>query len=211
MRKYIKTIFLVDGNALVIQTYKLILSSNPGFQVTDVFSNAEDAIRKMKKVRPDVIISELELPGMSGIDFVRWCRINSPSADFVFLSSVVKPAEILEALRAGAVGYLTKNMSHLDFMKSIGELLKDGAPLTVSASRAVVESFHVKDPAGILGRREVEVMTFLSRGMTYKEIGDALSISPETVKSHLRNIYKKLDVTKKSEALAKAKQLRLIG
>jgi DNA-binding NarL/FixJ family response regulator len=148
---------------------------------------------------------DISLPKMSGIDCVKLLREAAPDIDIIMLTVHTDEDHIFESLRAGAVGYLVKNIFPNKLLSSIKEVKNGGSPMSSSIARKVVSSFNgFRKTANDLTKREQEVLDLLCKGKSYKVIADSLFISPDTVRYHLKNIYRKLQVNSKYEAVIKA-------
>lgn len=179
--------------------------------ISGTYPNAEDAVKALIKDPPDVILMDIVLPGMSGIDCVRLIKEKVPSVDVLMLTVHSDDQSVFQSLQAGACGYLTKNISPEKLLTAIREAFGGGAPMTSNIARLVVNSFNkLRKPSPDLTKREKEVLEQLCQGKSYKMIADALFISEDTVRHHLKNIYRKLQVNSKSEAVIRALKDRLV-
>ena len=209
MNYFKSRIIIVEDNDTVREGFALIINSMSEYVVINGYDNAEDAIKNLKKDRPDIIIMDLELPGMHGIDAIAEVRKINHSIDIIVNTIYENSDLVFQALVAGANGYITKNSSHGQLLEAIDELAKGGAPMSSKIAKMVVNSFQ-KNPNSPLSNRETEVLELLAKGKSYSMIADELFITKETAKSHIKNIYSKLQVNSKSEAIEKATQERLI-
>src|SRR6185436_13561399 len=162
----------------------------------------------LPELQPDVVLMDINLPGKNGIDCVRELVEKIPATQFMMCTVYDDDDNIFEALRAGATGYLLKRTSPAQILEAIRDLREGGSPMSGEIARRVVESLHKKNqPAAateILTQREKEILDYLSKGFLYKEIAAELFISMDTVKKHIHNIYEKLQVQTRTEALNKA-------
>jgi len=152
---------------------------------------------------------DIGLPGMSGIEGIRKIKENLPSIDILMLTVHEDSKMVFDALCAGACGYLIKNTQPVKLLEAIKEVHEGGAPMSTQIARLVVTSFKI-NPHSNLTNRETEVLTQLCKGKSYRMIAEALFISEETVRRHIKNIYKKLEVGSKSDAVAKALKEKLV-
>ena len=200
---------LVEDDNEIRETIKLLINSAEGFKCISDFSNCEDAIPALQKDPPDVLLMDITLPGMSGIDGVRILHDKIPNLDIIMLTVHKSDEVIFDSLCAGACGYLMKNTPPMKLIEAIKEVIEGGSPMSTSIARKVITSFRSSKESP-LTRRETEVLTELCKGKSYKTIADTLFVSEDTVHFHIKNIYKKLQVHSKSEAVAKAIKEKLV-
>ena len=187
---------------------ELMISTQPGFQCLSSHVTAEEAIETILVNPPDIVLVDLGLPGMSGQECISLLKEAIPKLDFLVLTIKDQDEQLFSALKAGANGYLLKSASLSEILDAIKELYDGGAPMSAAIARKVVSHFNQNtlddSPfAHLLTSREREVLECLSKGMLYKEIAAGLYVSIETVKSHCHNIYEKLHVSTRTEALNK--------
>ena len=205
------SVAIVDDKRDIRDGLKIMLDMAEGFKCVSAFSDAESAISGLRSIRPDVVLMDIELPNMSGIECVKVLKEENPELDIIMLTVHTDEESIFQSLEAGAYGYLTKNIFPSKLLSAIKEVKDGGSPMSSLIARKVVSSFNsFKNPASNLTRREKEVLTLLCKGKSYKVIADSLFISPNTVRFHLKNIYKKLQVNSKYEAVIKASQDRIV-
>lgn len=188
---------------------RLILDSSKQYNVVSVFSSMEDAIPALKKLKPDILITELELNGMPGMEGLRQIQQAHPSVEVVICTNIFSPDILMESFSNGALGYVLKDECYNNIVNYLSQLGKGGAPLSPTAARQLIESFR-KNPASPLSFRETEIVRLLAKGNTYSQIASSLQISKETSKTHMRNIYRKLGVNSKTLALQRVMEDRLI-
>ena len=191
------------------ESLALLIGSAPDYQCQATYPDCISAVPGICARPPDVVLMDLGLPGLSGIDGIRLLKAELPSLDVIVLTIHENDEMVFQALCAGACGYLLKNEHPERLLDAIREVHEGGAPMSTQIARMVVHSFQVQKPTS-LTPRETEVLSELCKGKSYKMIADALAISQETVRRHLKSIYRKLEVHSKSEAVAKALQERLI-
>ena len=171
------------------------------------FSDAETALPHLSANPVEIALFDVELPGMNGIECMRRLKIIHPRMQMMMLTVYDGADAIFDALKAGASSYILKNTPHEKIIESIWELYNGGSPISSQIARKVIEAFRVKENVNeyfqTLTRREQEILEQLSKGFYYKEIADKLSISFETVRTHIRHIYDKLQVNSRVEALKK--------
>lgn len=184
-----------------------LLTGDPRFRCVGAYASGEEALRKIAAAQPEIVLVDINLEGMSGIDFVRKVRVILPKLQVLMLTTYEDSELIFRSLRAGASGYLLKRSIAQDVVAAIDEVRAGGAPMSLPIARKVVA--HFQQPPGTqsdlerLTARERDVLELLAGGCLYKEICDRLGISLSTVRTHLRNIYDKLHVQSRTEAAVK--------
>ena len=183
------------------------LNQAPGMEVVQVYADAETAMVAIPRVRPDVVLMDINLPGLNGIECVGQLKPQLPNTQFAMVTVYEDADKILQALKVGATGYLLKQTPRLELIEAIRELFRGGSPMTPNIARKVVQSFHQPGPpaAGdpVLSEREQQVMDLLAQGYLYKEITDSLAISKGTLHTYIRRIYEKLQVHSRAQAMSK--------
>jgi DNA-binding NarL/FixJ family response regulator len=172
--------------------------------VLQSFSNAEDAVMSIPALRPDIVVLDIQLPGMSGIDCLRVLRAQCPTAQFMMFTVFENDEKVFEALKAGASGYLLKSTPMPQILAALKELQEGGSPMHALIARKLVAEFQRTGASRDLvelSPRENEVLRWLAKGLLYKEIADKLSIAPGTVRQHIHKIYDKLHVQNRTEAV----------
>ena len=210
MNNYFRSrIVIVEDNDAVREGFALIINSVSNYYVVNSYDNAEDAIKNLKKDTPEIILMDLELPGMNGIEAIAIIKKSNPNIELIVNTIYENSDLVFQALVAGASGYITKNTSHSQLLDAIDEVKNGGAPMSSKIAKMVVNSFQ-KNPNTPLSPRETQVLELLSKGKSYSMIAQELFITKETAKSHIKNIYSKLQVNSKSEAIAKATKENMI-
>jgi DNA-binding NarL/FixJ family response regulator len=200
---------LVEDDGEIRQLLTLIIDGSPGYSCKHAFSDCETAIPALLKARPDVVLMDIGLPGVSGIEGLRRLKEKLPATDFIMLTVQEDDEALFASLCAGASGYLLKDTPPVALLQAIAEARAGGAPMSASIARRVLGSFRVATTSP-LSPREKEVLQRLCEGANYKTIAAALFISGETVRAHIKNIYEKLQVHSRAEAVKKALQERLL-
>jgi DNA-binding NarL/FixJ family response regulator len=204
-----KRIILVEDDNIIRNAFVTLIQQSGDYTVANAYSNAEAAIKNVKDDAPDICLMDIELPGMNGIEAIPKIKALSPTTQVVVVTVYENDDLVFKALCEGASGYLTKNMPPQKLIDSLKELENGGAPMSTNIARLVVSSFH-KNRQSPLTARELEVLELLSSGKSYSTIADQLFVDKETVKSHIKNIYLKLEVHSKAEAIEKAKKSKYI-
>ncbi|MDQ3537167.1 MAG: response regulator transcription factor [Bacteroidota bacterium] len=205
----ITKIVIVEDNEIVKDGFALLLGSFSEYNVVASYSNCEDAIKNLASDNPHIILMDLELPGMHGIQGISKIKKLNPETDIIVISIHENSELVFEALCAGASGYITKNSNYSRLLDAIKEVKTGGAPMSSNIARMVVDSFR-KNQNSPLTARETEVLELLAKGKSYSIIAEELFIHKETVKTHLKNIYYKLQVKSKAQAIEKALKNKLI-
>ena len=199
------SVTIVDGQRDIREGLRKILNKAEGFHCLSTFGDAESAIRGIQKNLPEVVLIDVDLPGMSGIDCVKVLKRKLPHLDIIMLSERTEEAYVFQSLQAGAYGYLVKDVFPSRILHAIREVRRGGSPMSTSIARKVVNSFSkLQTPFPTLSERELEVFHLLCDGRNYREIARELYVSPNTVRFHLKNIYKKLQVNSRHEAVMMA-------
>jgi DNA-binding NarL/FixJ family response regulator len=177
-----------------------------GYRCIAQFESAESAIAGLPALRPDVVLADINLPGLSGIECVRALKLRLPSTHFVMLTVYEDADHIFDALAAGAVGYLLKRTPRAELFAALKDVQSGGSPMSSNIARKVVQSFQrpqAESTDAKLSPREREVLDKLAGGFLYKEIADAMGLSLPTVNTYVRRIYEKLHVHSRSQAVAR--------
>jgi len=206
------TVSIVEDNEQLRSTLARMLNRADGFQCLGDYGTAEIALEAIPKAPPNVVLMDINLPGMNGVECVRKLKQFVPATQIVMLTAYEDTENIFNSLAAGASGYLLKRSKSGEILDAIREVQGGGSPMTTHIARKVVQSFQSTaaavpqptEPSEELSPREQEVLDLLSQGFMYKEISDKLGISFETVRTYIRRIYEKLHVRTRTEAVAKA-------
>ena len=201
------TINIVEDLDEVREGLSQFISLNSEFKITGSFSSAEEAMIKIPMLKPDIVIMDISLPGMNGIECIRTIKDKCKGTQFMMFTVYENDEKVFQALRAGASGYLLKNTGLMQMISALKELHEGGSPMSSNIARKLVSIFQQKEKimseVASLSPRENEVLQLLSDGLLYKEIADQLSISVATVRQHIHKIYEKLHVANRTEALNK--------
>jgi RNA polymerase sigma factor (sigma-70 family) len=201
------TVSIVEDNDKLRGTLARVINRADGFRCVSDYANAEDALKDLPTARPEVVLMDINLPGMNGVECVRQLKQLLPQTQVMMLTVYEDTENIFNALTAGASGYMLKRTSTKELLEAIQEVLRGGSPMTMHIARKVVLSFQktaaTAQATENLSEREQQVLDLLSQGLMYKEIADKLAISYETVHTYIRRIYEKLQVRTRTEAVAK--------
>lgn len=202
-------IVITEDDAVIRDGFKSLLGQEESFMVTGTYRTAEECLADLDHSRPDVVIMDIELPGIDGIEGISRVKKQSENIQMLVVTVYENDDLVFKALCAGAGGYLTKNMPSHRLVDAVKELVTGGAPMSTNIARMVVASFQ-RNLNSPLSARETEVLNLLATGKSYSVIASELYVDKETVKSHIKNIYSKLEVHSKAEALDKAKKEKWI-
>ncbi len=205
---------IVEDDASIREGISTLIGTTPGFACSHVYGSCEDALAGVGNDPPDVMLMDINLGGMSGIEGVKELKSRFPSMEIIMLTVFEENDKIFRSLCAGASGYLLKKIPPDDLLAAIREARSGGAPMTASIARKVLAIFQsiapVPESDVVLTAREREILEHLVAGSSYKMIAQDLFISIDTVSSHVKKVYQKLQVHSKSEAVAKALRHRLV-
>jgi DNA-binding NarL/FixJ family response regulator len=204
-----KRVTIVEDDQEIRNSFTLIVNSSQKFMVTSAYGSCEEAIANVNRDKPEIVLMDIELPGINGIQGTKILKDKSPQTEIIMVSVYEDSELVFEALKAGASGYITKSANYMELLTALEEIVKGGAPMSSRIARMVIDNFHV-NPNSPLTKRETEILQLISEGKTYTQISEELFISKETAKTHIKNIYSKLQVNSKSEAIAKANLEKLI-
>lgn len=207
----LKRVVIVEDDKGLREQLTLVLKSAADVTCVAAYGSAEEALKRMPTVHPDVVLMDINLPGMSGIECVARLKEAMPEVQFIIVTVYEDSERIFRALRAGASGYLVKSGPPEKLIEAINDVTHGGSPMSTHIARKVVEHFSMVGIASKgeepLSPREREVLELLAGGYIYKEIGDQLGIASETVRTYVKNICQKMHVKNKTEAVAKRKGL----
>ncbi len=202
-------ISIIEDDEPLRRIFTSWLRRAPDLQLVGEYPDAETALAAMAADKPDVVLADINLPGINGIECVRRLKEQSPQTQFMMLTVYEDSEKIFSALEAGATGYLLKRTTEPELLAAIVDIRQGGSPMTSAIARKVVQSFQKRSAsrgaseAAQLSPREKEILDLLARGYLYKEIAEKLKISIPTVNAHIRNMYEKLHVHSRSQAVAK--------
>jgi RNA polymerase sigma factor (sigma-70 family) len=204
---------IVEDDPILLESLKLLLSGETGITVAGAFGSAEEALRALRKSSPEVMLADLGLPGMSGIELIKQAKDNMPDLEIIAHTVFEDRENVFSAIKAGASGYILKGSSPREIVEAIHEIHKGGAPMSPKIARKVIHEFqdeNIEEQQYILSQRERDILKCVEQGLTYKEISLRLNISSHTVHTHIKNIYEKLQARDRGEALVKARKTGMI-
>ncbi|MFZ1787527.1 MAG: response regulator transcription factor [Saprospiraceae bacterium] len=209
-------VVVFEDNVHLMETYRLLLNGEEDMVCVAAYANGRDPLSKLNRQPFDVVLMDIEMPGMNGIEITKLVKTNFPNALVLIQTVFFDDDHIFKAICAGAAGYLLKSSNPEEYLNAIREIVAGGAPMTPAIAKKVLHLFksNVSSPPSSaqygLTQQEVKVLQLLVDGMSYKMIATELYISFDTVKSHVRNIYNKLQVHSGTEAVALAINQRLV-
>ncbi|MCB0278928.1 MAG: response regulator transcription factor [Calditrichaeota bacterium] len=208
-------VVIIEDNTTLRNAWKVLLESENEFEVLKLFSNCELAINDDSLKKADILILDIGLPGMSGIEGISHFKKANPKLIILMCSVYEDDDNIFNAISADAVGYLLKKTSPEEFIPALKDAFSGGSPMTPSIARKVLDSFRKmlekkseNNQFQLLSDKEKQIIEFLSNGLSYQEIADRIHLSIDGVRYHIRKIYEKLEVNSRSEAIALAMKHR---
>lgn len=203
------SVVIFEDNTLLRESLYQLINGTGGLKCTGAFANCDDIVFNLKKTTPQVLLMDIQMPGMNGIDGVKVIKANFPEIKIIMQTVVEDDDKIFASICNGASGYLLKNTTPARLLQAIIEVYEGGAPMTPVIAQKVLDKFRRQTPVSStelnsLSVREKEILECLVEGMSYKMIASSCKISIDTVRFHIRNIYEKLHVSSKSEAVIKA-------
>lgn len=205
-------LIIVEDDPLLLENLRLLLGGERGIEVVGAFLSAEDARQSLEKSSPEVMLVDLGLPGMSGIEFIKEAKADLPDVEIMAHTIFEDRDNVFSAIKAGASGYLLKGCAPGELVEALYALYRGGAPMSPKIARKVIAEFQDRGVEGqyLLSPREKEVLGFVEQGLSYKEISERLNISPHTVHTHIKKIYEKLQARDRKEAILKARKKGII-
>jgi DNA-binding NarL/FixJ family response regulator len=205
-------ITIYEDNKGRVDALKLLFENYPEIEVMGYFENCENVIYETRTLLPDLILMDINMPIVNGIEGTRIVRQNFPNVIIIIQTIFEDETNIFDAIQAGAQGYILKSTSTTKLIDAIKEAFEGGAPMTPSIARRVIDAFRkpvsiIKEEGFELSEKELNILELLSKGMSYKQIAIESNISYHTVNSHIKKIYEKLHVNSATEAIVKFKRL----
>lgn len=207
------SLVIYEDNARLRESMELLLGEGSGFVVTGAFANCDNVEEEMQELQPQLVVMDIDMPGVGGIQGVRRIKNRFPEVKVVMYTVFDDDSRIFDCICYGADGYLLKNTSPVRFIQALNELMEGGAPMSPFVAQKVFQFFRKNNQSKQefnLTSREMEMLELLVKGNSYKMIADKSGITIDTVKKHLQNIYHKLHVSCGTEAVAKALQHKIV-
>lgn len=202
-------IVIIEDNPDIRFGFQILINSTSNYLVTETFEDCESALTKISSLNPRIILMDIDLPGMNGIEGTKQIKNMLPKTDIVIITVFENSTRVFDALCAGATGYLTKNSNHTELLDALDEIILGGSPMSANIARMVTTSFQ-KARTSPFSEKEKIVLQLLVQGKSYKSIANQLDLSIDTIKFHIKNIYLKLQVNNKEDAIAKAVSEKLV-
>jgi len=201
------SVSIVEDDSEVRNSLARLIGGSPGYRCVSKYASAEQALQEIPKIKPDVTLMDINLPGMNGVECVRQLKPLMPAMQIIMLTVYQNTENIFNALAAGATGYMLKQTPPVELLAAIQNVHAGGSPMSSHIARKIVQSFQQAPPANAndqnLSPREAQVLDLLAKGYLYKEIADAMQVTYATVHTHIRHVYEKLHVRSRTEAVAK--------
>ncbi len=201
------TVSIVDDERELCQSIETFVNGSSGFRCVSTYHSAEAALKHLPVQKPDVVLMDINMAGMDGIECVKRLKAQVPEIQIVMLTVYEDAEQIFKALSAGASGYMLKRLTPARLLEAIKEVHAGGSPMSSSIARKVVASFRKSgqsdEAKAHLSPREQMVLESMAKGLTYKQTADQLGISIDTMRTYVRRIYEKLHVQSRTEAVAK--------
>lgn len=199
------TVGIVEDDPVIRQQLSLLINATEDLGCVALHPDAEQAEQSLLKNSPDVILLDIGLPGMSGVELLQKVKDKLPETDFIMLTVSEDDENVFQSICAGATGYLLKETPSNQIIKAIHEVREGGSPMSAGIARKVIQSFHQQQSQQtILSDRELEVLQMLCDGENYRGIAEKIFVSGNTVRAHIKNIYKKMHVHSRAEAVKEA-------
>lgn len=198
-------IIIIEDNEVLRKAMASYIEASDAFEFVEAFHNCETALESFNQLAPNLVLMDIDLPGMNGVAGTKVIKRKYPKTEVLIVTVFENSKTVFDALSAGATGYLTKTFTPESLLAAIKECFEGGAPMSTSVAKMVVNSFNKNTNDSPLSHREQDVLNCLAQGQSYNSIAESLYISLATVKYHIKNIYIKLEVSSREEALQKAR------
>lgn len=208
LKKQIRVV-LIEDDETIREGFTYLINSAPSYSVVNAYSSVENALPALQADKPDVILLDIELPGIKGTDAIPKLKALLPKVHILMLTVYDNEEAVFISLTKGASGYLTKNSNTEKIIDAIQEVVDGGAPMSMNVAKIVIKSFH-KNQNSPLTKRETEILEQVANGKSRSKIAKEMFIDLETVKSHIKNIYVKLNVHSREDAIKEAKNNKYI-
>ncbi len=200
-----KKIILIEDNIDICVGYKMLINMTKQYEIVNYYHQADEALKNIWKDKPDIALIDIDLPGgMNGIEATQKLKMMMPSCEIIIITVFENSVKVFDSLSAGATGYLTKNSNQLEVIDALDQISNGGSPMSPAIARMVVGSFK-KNNNNPFTEKELLVLEALVEGKSYRSIAQSFEVSIDAVRFHIKNIYLKLQVNTKEEAISKAK------
>lgn len=203
------SVWIVEDDLFLRESFVEIINNSKDFFVAESFKTGEEAIKQLSLEQPDFVLMDIQLPGKNGVDCTSIIKQKYPNVQVVMVTVYEDSDLVFNSLKAGASGYITKSSNFKQIIDSLQEIRHGGAPMSSKIAKMVIDSFH-RNFDSPLSKREAEILRLVADGKTFTQISEQLFIARETTKTHVRNIYRKLEVNCRADAIAKANKDHLI-
>jgi DNA-binding NarL/FixJ family response regulator len=201
-----KKVLIIEDNTDISMGFSMLINSTSTYEVISTHTSVEEAMTRLDYLIPDIILMDIDLPGMNGIEGTQIIKTKYPKIQLLIITVFENSERVFDALCAGASGYLTKNTKHSKLLEALDELCDGGAPMSTNIARMVINSFSKNAVSNPLTEKENKILQKLIEGKSYKTVAAEINLSIDTVKFHIKNIYIKLQVNSKEDAIAKARE-----
>lgn len=203
---------IVEDDSILQENLSRLLSGEREIAVLGAFGLAEEALQNLKRLAPDILLVDLGLPGMSGLELIRRVKAEFPEVEIMVHTVFEDKENVFSAIKAGASAYILKGSSPRELVEAIHNLYQGGAPMSPKIARRLIAEFQTAgiEEQYLLSNREKEIVKGIEKGFSYKELATELNISPHTVHTHIKNVYEKLQVKNRQDALIKARRKGII-
>lgn len=201
-------VLIVEDDTSLLKYTTMLLNGDPGISVVGSYTTGEDALANMERLQPDILLLDIGLPGISGIDVIEKAKPLMPDMEIIVHTVFDDKKNVFQALKKGAVGYILKGCRPNELINAFYEIMEGGAPMSRQIARSVITGLQKKTgpPPSILTAREIQILELMDQDCKYAEIADTLCISPHTVHTHIKHIYEKLHAKNREEVFTKARK-----
>lgn len=203
-------VLLVDDHAVVRQGLRMFLDLDPELEIVGEASNGLEALQRISELSPQVVLMDLMMPEMGGIEAIGQCRVRFPDVEVIALTSVLEDRSVVQAVKEGATGYLLKNTEADELCRAIKAAAEGKIQLSPEASKRLMKSLQTADPVEQLTERELDILRLIAQGGSNKDIAERLNVTEKTVKTHVSNVLTKLDLKSRTQAAVYAWQTGLV-
>lgn len=205
-------LYIIEDNQILLQNLTILLNGENDIEVQGGAICAEDALKELQELEIDIVITDMGLPGMSGVEFIKELKIVKPHIQIIANTICEDNETVFDAIRSGASGYMLKGSTPRELIEALHELYSGGAPMSSKIARKVILEMQSEtaNEQYLLTPKEKEVLRLIEKGYSYQESAKELSVSRHTINSHIKKIYQKLHAKNKQEALLQARKIGII-